>query len=541
MMDVKAHQEEISEEMSLAAWIGLFLGPVCLLFCLLTQAPAGMTNEAWHTVGITLLMAIWWATEAIPIPATSLLPVLLVPMLHIGSLKSATTPYGSPTVFLFMGGFILGLAMQRWNLHKRIALLTLRMMGSKPKNQIAGFMMATAFISMWVSNTATTIMMLPIGLSIIGLVAGEDRGTENERERFATALLLGIAYAASIGGMATLIGTPPNATLVAYLREKDIHIGFGQWMIVGVPVSISLLAFTWWWLTRKKFALTGQGSDALIKGELDKLGPMSGAEKKVALVFVAAALAWMFQPLIATVLPSVNDTSIAMAAALSLFLIPVDARKRVFLMNWKYGSSLPWGILLLFGGGLSLANAIEASKLAEWIAVNLEVLQVLPVFLMMGIVVLVIVFLTEVTSNTATAATFLPLIGAVAIAQGIPPTVLAVPVALAASCAFMLPVATPPNAIVFSTGHMHISSMIRAGMALNVYSTIVLTLICYYLAIPVLTGKPEETQPPLEEPQQQQVLSPQSSENRTDIPQQLTALGDFPGGMKPGWAVGVQK
>ncbi len=482
MIDVRAHQEEISEGMSLTAWIGLFLGPALLLVCLLTPPPEGMSEAAWSTVGMTLLMAVWWATEAIPIPATSLLPILLIPALHINTLKNATSPYAHPTIFLFMGGFLLGLAMQRWNLHKRIALITLRAMGGKPVNQIAGFMIATAFISMWVSNTATTIMMLPIGLSIIGLIAGEDRGTEKERERFATALLLGIAYAASIGGMATLIGTPPNANLAANMQQQGIHIGFGQWMLIGIPVSISLLAVTWWWLTRKGFALTGQGSEELIKQELIKLGPLSKAEKRVGLVFIAAALAWIFQRLIAMKFPGVDDTTIAMAAAIALFIIPVNIHKRVFLMNWNHTSSMPWGILLLFGGGLAMAGAIDSSGLAQWIAGNLEGLKVLPLFLIMAIVVLIIVFLTEVTSNTATAATFIPLVSAVAIKSlGMSPTTLAVPVALAASCAFMMPVATPPNAIVFSTGHMHISSMIRAGFALNIASTVILTVLCFFL------------------------------------------------------------
>lgn len=465
-----------------AAWIGLLLGPLLLLACLLSTPPAGLSDTAWAAVGLTLLMATWWSTEAIPIPATSLLPILLIPALGIDSLNAATAPYANPTIYLFLGGFILGLAMERWNLHKRIALMTLLAMGSQPSKQIAGFMLATAFLSMWVSNTATTIMMLPIGLSVIALLTGEKDAGDSERERFATALLLAIAYAASVGGIATLIGTPPNALLAAFLAENyDVQIGFGQWMLIGLPVSILMLAFIWWWLTRGGFQLSGHDSGELIRSELADLGPLSRGEKLVALVFVLTALAWVLQPLIAQQIPGVNDTSIAIAAAIALFIIPVDAKRRVFLMNWESAGKLPWGVLLLFGGGLSLAGVIRSTGLAEWIAQSLGMLGALPVLLMIGVVVLVIIFLTEVTSNTATAAAFLPLLGALAVAQGMPAEMLAIPAAIAASCAFMMPVATPPNAIVFGTGHMRIQSMIKAGFALNLIGVVLVTLVSYLL------------------------------------------------------------
>lgn len=465
-----------------AAWIGLILGPLLLLACLVTEPPSGLSSTAWATIGLALLMATWWSTEAIPIPATSLLPILLIPALGIDSLNAATAPYANPTIYLFLGGFILGLAMERWNLHKRIALMTLLAMGSKPSRQIAGFMMATAFLSMWVSNTATTIMMLPIGLSVIAMLSGENKTSETDRERFATALLLAIAYAASLGGIATLIGTPPNALLAAFLADNyDVQIGFGQWMLLGVPVSAMMLIFTWWWLTRGGFNLSGHDSTQLIRSELAELGPLSRGEKLVALVFVVTALAWIFQPLIADWVSGVNDTSIAIAAALALFIIPVDTKKRVFLMNWESAGKLPWGVLLLFGGGLSLAGVIRSSGLAEWIAQSLGALGALPVIAIIGVVVLVIIFLTEITSNTATAAAFLPLLGALAVAQGMPAELLAIPAAIAASCAFMMPVATPPNAIVFGTGHMKIQSMIKAGFALNLFGVVVVTLACYLL------------------------------------------------------------
>ncbi|AJE15739.1 SLC13 family permease [Stutzerimonas balearica] len=475
MSDASQHRAAV-----LAAWIGLFLGPLLLVACLLTDPPAGLSETAWRTVGMAAMMAVWWSTEAVPIPATSLLPVLLIPLLGIDSLAKATAPYANPTIFLFLGGFLLGLAMQRWNLHKRIALATLLAVGNQPSRQIAGFMIATAFISMWVSNTATSIMMLPIGLSVIGLLT--EGSAREQSERFATALLLGIAYAASVGGIATLIGTPPNALLAAFLRENhDVHIGFGQWMLLGVPVTAGMLLFTWWWLTRGGFRLSGGDSRSMLQQEMAALGPMSRQEKLVALIFTLAALAWIFQPLLAEPLPGLNDTSIAIGAALLLFLIPANVKERTFLLDWQTANKLPWGVLLLFGGGLSLAGVIGASGLAEWIAQSLGGLDMLPLILMIGLVALVITFLTEITSNTATAAAFLPLLGALAVEQGLPPQMLAIPAAIAASCAFMMPVATPPNAIVFGTGEMRIQSMIKAGFALNLFGVFFVTLLCYGL------------------------------------------------------------
>lgn len=464
-----------------AAWIGLFLGPLLLLLCLLTPAPEGMSDAAWATVGMTLLMAIWWATEAIPIPATSLLPIVLIPALGIGNVGSATSPYANPTIFLFLGGFVIGLAMERWNLHRRIALNILLAVGNKPSLQIAGFMAATAFLSMWVSNTATAIMMLPIGLSVINMLAGE--GTpEKERERFSTALLLAIAYASSLGGIATLIGTPPNALLAGFLSDNyNVELGFGKWMLLGVPVAATMLLLTWWWLTRRGFNLSGHDSSAMMRQELASLGPMGRGEILVTIVFVCAALSWIFQPLIAKVIPGANDTTIAIAAAMALFIIPADLKSRTFLMNWESAGKLPWGVLLLFGGGLSLAAVIRTTGLAEWIASNMGFLGTLPGIAMIALVVMTINFLTEITSNTATAATFLPLMGALAVANGLPPELLAIPTAIAASCAFMMPVATPPNAIVFGTGHMKIQSMIKTGFFLTVTGIVVTTLLCYFL------------------------------------------------------------
>lgn len=465
------------ERPSRAALIGLWLGPLWLVLTLMLPAPAGMSTPAWACVGLALLMATWWATEAIPIPATSLIPIILAPALGIGGLKPTAASYADPIIFLFLGGFLLGIAMQRWNLHRRIALKVLLIVGQQPRQQIAGFMIATGFISMWVSNTATAIMMLPIGMSVVSLLANNDK---QELTRYATALLLAIAYSASIGGVATLIGTPPNALLAGYLsNNQGIEIGFAQWMIVGLPVSILMMIIAWAWLSRGGFNLAsdGNGSD-MIRDELKRLGPMSSAERRAGLIFLLAAVAWMVRPLLNNMgVGWLSDTGIALIAGVALFLIPSKTEHNTRLLEWGDTKDLPWGILLLFGGGLALASAITNSGLAEWIATQLEIFNMLPILLLIGIVVLVIIFLTEITSNTATAAAFLPLLGALALSLNMDPLLITAPAAIAASCAFMMPVATPPNAIVFGTGHMKIQSMIRAGLFLNIIGTVVVTLL----------------------------------------------------------------
>ncbi|WP_373183028.1 SLC13 family permease [Halomonas campaniensis] len=468
---------------STAGRIGIWLGPLLLLATLLLPAPEGMSDTAWACVGMALLMASWWSTEAIPIPVTSLLPLVLVPALGLGSMGEAAGSYANPIIYLFLGGFLLGIAMQRWNLHRRLALHVLKLVGHQPRRQIGGFMIATGFLSMWVSNTATAIMMLPIGMSVIALLGDTD---PVELKRYATALLLAIAYSASIGGVATLIGTPPNALLAGYLAEdRGIDIGFAQWMVIGLPISVAMMAAAWWWLTRRGFQLESGGSSAgMVHDELERIGPMSAAETRVGAIFSLAALAWVVRPLLNDLgLGWLSDTGIAIAAGIALFLVPSGRGDGERLMVWEEAQKLPWGILLLFGGGLALAGTITRTGLAEWIAAQLGVFGTFPLLLMIGIVVLVIIFLTEVTSNTATAAAFLPLLGALALSLDISPLLITVPAAIAASCAFMMPVATPPNAIVFGTGHMKIQSMIRAGFALNLISTVLVTLMAYFLII----------------------------------------------------------
>lgn len=464
--------------------LALIIGPVMLVFTLLIPAPAGMNSEAWLALGSALWMATWWATEAVPIPATALLPLILVPVLGIAKVGDLADAYANGIIFLFLGGFLLGLAMQRWNLHRRIALNILLAVGQQATRQIAGFMIATSFLSMWVSNTATSIMMLPIGLSVISFLPA---GNDGERRRFAVALLLAIAYSASIGGIATLIGTPPNAMLAAYLKDNhDISIGFAQWMMIGLPVAVAMLLFTWWWLCRKGFAgLETAGSQDLLRAELHQLGPLSGAEARVLLIFVGTAAAWIFRPLLNDYVPGISDTVIAMAAGVLLFAVRSGGPDSQALLDWDSTEKLPWGVLLLFGGGLALAVMIKDSGLAEWLAQNFALLNAWPLFAVVLVIVTVIIFLTEITSNTATTATFLPLLGALAVAQSVSPMLFVIPAAIAASCAFMMPVATPPNAVVFGSGELRIKDMMHAGLLVNLFGIGLVSILGYYIVLAV--------------------------------------------------------
>jgi sodium-dependent dicarboxylate transporter 2/3/5 len=457
---------------------GLVGGAAMLLLVLLTDPPDTLGRAGWLTLGLAAMMALWWATEALPLAATALVPILLVPLLGIGALEQTTSHYANPVIFLFLGGFTLGLAMERCGLHRRLALRTLLAVGSSPRRQIGGIMLATAFLSMWVSNTATTIMMLPIGLSVIELAARD--ADEAARTRFSMALLLAVAYSASIGGMATLIGTPPNALLAAFLGEHHgMQIGFGQWMLLGVPVAAVLLLFVWWWLTRRDFVLPRVDTRALLQNELEALGPVSPQQWRVAAVFGLTAACWISQPWLARLLPGITDTGIAIAAALLLFVLPAGRGGR--LLDWQTAVKMPWGVLLLFGGGLSLAAAIRDSGLSQWLAQGLDAFGGLPALLMVGLVVLMINLLTELTSNTAITATFLPLVAATAIATGMPVELLAIPAALSASCTYMMPVATPPNAIVFGSGQLRIGQMIRTGAVVSLFSVLVLTVLGFWL------------------------------------------------------------
>ena len=483
-------------------WLGLAVGLLLGILVYLVM-PGDVPQEARLTAATAVLMAAWWMTEALPIPATALVPLVVFPTLGSTPLDDVGASYGNNVIFLFMGGFLLALAMQRWNLHRRMALLTVRLIGTKPPQMIAGFMIATGFLSMWVSNTATAVMMLPIGISVLLLVnktsdaiddpvdTDEDAAPTPVKSNFGTALMLGIAYAASIGSLGTIIGTPPNTLLVGYMAsEHDVQIGFGQWMIVGVPLAVVLMAACWFLLTKVLFKPEIDeipGGQQLIDDELAKLGTTSPGERRVLVIFVLAALAWVFVPLVTDWVgadtPPITDAGIAMAVGVLLFLLPAGAARGVRLLDWDSALKLPWGVLLLFGGGLALSAQFSSSGLTEWIGEVASGLGGLPVVLLVILFAAGILFLTELTSNTATAATFLPVAGGIAMGMGMDPLLLAIPVALAATCAFMLPVATPPNAIAYGSGYVSIPMMIKGGIGLNLIGLVLITAVTMTLAV----------------------------------------------------------
>jgi len=468
--------------------VGLILGPVLFASLLLLPAPAAMTPAAWRAAATGILMAVWWITEAIPIPATALLPLLLFPLLGVAPIGAAAAPYANPVIFLFLGGFLIAAALQRCGLHRRMALMIIALVGTSPRRLVGGFMAATAFISMWVSNTATVVMLLPMALSVLALA--ESRGGRAADPNFGVALLLGLAYAASIGGVGTLIGTPPNALLAGFMDEAyGIRIGFVEWMLLGVPLVLVALPLTWLLLTRVLYPVPGGdagGGADLVRSELRRLGPLSRAEILVGGITALTAAAWVTRPLIDDVVPGLSDAGIAVGGALLLFVIPPGWRERTPLLDWDDAQQLPWGVLLLFGGGLSLAGAIEQTGLAAWIGEALGAVAAWPPLLVVLTATTVIVFLTELTSNTATAAAFLPVVAALALGIGADPLLLAVPVALGASCAFMMPVATPPNAIIYGSGRLSIPQMARAGFWLNLLMIVLVTAAAFLLAPLVL-------------------------------------------------------
>jgi len=473
------------------AVIGLFLGPLLFLLVLMLPLPEGMSPAGLSVAAVTVLMAVWWVSEAIPVPATALLPIVLFPLLGVLSGADVTRAYGNHLIYLFLGGFLIAVTMERWNLHHRIALHTIRMVGVTPRRIVLGFMLATAFLSMWISNTATTMMMVTIAMAVLREVEHEIDHQPGELW-FGTILMLGICYAASIGGVATLIGTPPNVIFAGVLEKTyGISISFTDWMGFALPLSMLMLALTWLYLTRilcpdTKINLPGGGE--FIQRQLDGLGPMSRQEKQVALVFATVALMWILRGLYQPAgLAMVKDSTIAIAGALLLFLIPVNLKKREFLLDWKTAVTIPWDIIILFGGGFALAQGFGESGLTRWLAEQLTVLQGFDTLLVIAVVVLLVIFLTEVTSNTATASLLLPVMGALATAIDVSPFGLMVATVIAASFAFMLPVATPPNAIVFSSRCVTIPQMVRSGIWLNLVGALLITGFVY-LVLPRVWG-----------------------------------------------------
>jgi len=506
------------------ARIGLVLGPVAAItaYLFLPVGEDGLTEGGRATAAVAVLMAVWWVAETLPLAVTSLLPIVLLPLTGALELSTTTEAYGNPLVFLFLGGFVLALAMQRWGLHRRIALLTIRLVGTRPTRLVGGFMLAAAGLSMWVSNTATTVMMLPIGVSVLGLVAvklgsvAEDHPSERSVTEMAgdqaptsaaeiaespapnlgTGLMLGIAYAASIGSLATLIGTPPNTFLAGFLAQTyGIDLGFGRWMLFALPLSLVFLVIAWVVLTRWMYPPEIDdipGGAELIDEELATLGPLTPGERNVLVVFVCMAGSWILrsplQDLLAgTPLAAIDDPIIAIAGAIVLFALPVDWRRGVFTMDWATARQLPWGVLLLFGGGLALAAAVSGNEVDVFVGLQLAQLSAVPIPVLIIAVVATVILLTELTSNTATTAALVPVVAGTAVVLGLDPMVLAIPTALAATCAFALPVATPPNAIVFGSGFVTIPQMVRVGLVLNVIGTVLIVAVSVWLA-PVLFG-----------------------------------------------------
>ena len=467
---------------------GFIFGLLIFICMNLIPAPSGLSSIGWSVAAIVSLMAIWWATEAIPVPVTALLPLALFPLVGVTTFKEAALPYANPNIYLFLGGFMLALAIERSGLHKRMALHMIIAAGSSGPKLIGGFMSVAALISMVVMNTSTTLMLLPIGLAVCSVISNTIPGlSDKEKKFFDTALMLGIAYAATIGGMSTLVGTAPNIVFSAFMQETyGIEISMIQWMTMGVPLAIVMLYSAWIILTRYVFPtsfITSDETKAQLRNMLHDQGPLTKDELKISIIFGLTALAWMFRTILDNydLFSGLTDAGIAIISAILLFMIPSSSRKGE-LLDWEQSNKLPWGLLILFGGGLSIAAQINASGLGIWIGEGLSVLSTVPpIFLILAVAALII-FLTEVTSNVATTSTFLPVFGAVAIGIGILPVSLTVPVCLAASCAFMLPVATPPNAIVYGSGKFTIATMMKAGFFLNIIGIGVVTFFAFYIA-----------------------------------------------------------
>lgn len=477
--------------------VGLAVGGLAFAAILLLPAPSAMPPMAWKAAAVVAVMAIWWMTEAIPIPATALVPLVAFPILGVLSAADTASAYAQDLIFLFMGGFLLAVTMERWGLHRRIALTVVAAVGTSGPRLVLGFMLATAFLSMWISNTATAAMMLPIAVAVGQTF--RPPGSE-DRYAFGTALMLGVAYGASIGGIGTLIGTPPNAIMAAAANELlGVEIGFFEWSLVGLPIVAVMLPLTWLLLVKVLHPPEELGVDAgYLTRARDELGPMSRGEWTVGVVFVMTALAWIFRspkelgaftlPGLQSFAPGIRDSTIAMGAGLLLFMIPVDWKRGKFTLDWPTARRIPWGVLVLFGGGLALARGMDRTGLAAWIGEVVSIMGTAPTVVILLTVATLFVFLTEITSNTATATMAMPVLAGAAAGLGLPPLTLMATAGLACSMAFMLPVATPPNAIVFGSGYITIPEMARAGIWLNLAAIAVISLAATFL-IPVVLAR----------------------------------------------------
>jgi sodium-dependent dicarboxylate transporter 2/3/5 len=462
----------------------LVAGPVIQGLTLAVPAPGGMAEPAWHVAGLAGWMALWWVTTVIPLEATALLPLLALPLTTGRPLGAVAAPYADPVIFLFLGGFFIAAALERWELHRRMANATLRVVGSSPRRIVLAFLLTTGFVSMWISNTAAAIMMLPIATATAGLAAGPDGTPERG---FVVALLLAVAYGASLGGVGTLIGSPPNAIFAANARTlAGVDVSFADWLPVGLAVAVPLMIACWWILVIL-FRVPDRSPSGSQQPNRSPAQPLDPGEWFVGGVFVLAALAWIVRepkdvgllrlPGLTDLVPALSDAGIAIGAALLLFAVPLPRARHRFALDWEGARRVPWGVLLLFGGGLALAGAAQESGLAEWIGGWLVGLRGLPLPLVLGATALSFVVLTELTSNTAIAALGMPLMAGVAPGLGHPPVPLMMAAALAASMAFMLPVATPPNAIVFGQGALRVTDMLKAGVLLDLVAVVVITVV----------------------------------------------------------------
>ena len=468
--------------------LGLFLGP--LFFIIFQALPIEFISEKADTViAVALWMIIWWITEAVSISVTSLLPLLLFPLFKIMSIGDVGANYGSPIVFLFFGGFVLALALEKVNLHKRIALNIIKLTGTTPNKVILGFMLATAFMSMWISNTASTVVMLPIAMSVINLLINDTDGFTKKDQNFALSVMLGIAFSANAGGIATVIGTPPNSVLIGLLEnEYNIEISFLNWMLVGLPFSAILITIIYFVLIKlfPNKGLSFGASKSVINDELVKLGKTSPKEKQVLITFAVIVSLWIFRTVINGIFPSLglSDTMISILGAIALFAIPHNLNKGDFILEWKDTQKLAWGILILFGGGLALAKGMSASGIVDIVATSISNSNI-SILLTASLLIILMLFMTELMSNVALVAVLAPVVAGIAIGLEIPILYLLIPVTMASSCAFMLPMATPPNAIVFASGFIKVHEMARVGVILNLIA-VALLIIMFQFFIPMV-------------------------------------------------------
>ena len=498
--------------------IGLFLGIPLLLLLLSLSPPAGMAGNAYSVACVTIFMGFLWVTEAIPISATALIPLVAFPLLRIQGAGETSASYGSSHIFLFMGGFIIAKAMEKWNLHKRMALEIIHFIGTGKRRIILGFMIASAFLSMWISNTATTLMMYPIGLAVVQSLIEFDSsdGSSNERTAgdFSTAVMLSIAFSASIGGIATLIGTPPNLVFVATantLFPNSPQISFAQWFLMGFPIVCIFIPLAWWYMVTFGFPFPKERRTSYrtpIANKLMEMGKITREEKLVAGVFFLTAVGWIFRRdlnLGFFTVPGwsdllnlndyVHDATVAIGSALLLFLMPTNLRTGERLITWEDAKEIPWGILILFGGGIAIADGFRSTELSVWIANSLTIFSFLPPLVLLIIVCIVMTVMTEFTSNVSTAAIFMPILAGLATAAGIHPYILMIPATITVSCAFFLPVATPPNAIIFGSGKVKITDMMRIGIVFDIIGLILIISILYFIIFPLIGIHPSNPLP----------------------------------------------